>query len=318
MSKSTVIEKDNDNLSASEIAQNAEAVAAADLKELQTWQHYECMARAARSSCRNIIDCRWVRKWKNEEQPDGTIKRYIRSRLTVRGFKDKMADSLDTFAATSTRPSQRMVVSVAAQRGWDLSTADIQKAFLQGMTYKEMAKVTGEPERDVAFALPSSTIGALRRLPGYANFDPTKEVLKCLKPGTGLKDAPQAFSMKLRSVTAACNLTPSLLDSELLMKHSPSGRLLFVMSVHVDDLKFAGEPEVVDSVTRRIQQTFGQLRIIKHTFTNCGVKHTQNPRDHSVTLDQHAYIQTFKPVADPEMMGKHRKHSFPNACAFCT
>ena len=41
----------------------------------------------------------------------------------------------------------------------------------------------------------------LRQLPGYESFNPDTEVLRCLKPGTGLKDAPAAFSRKLASVT---------------------------------------------------------------------------------------------------------------------
>ena len=37
------------------------------------------------------------------------------------------------------------------------------------------------------------------------NFDPQTEVLHCDKPGTGLVDAPRAFSMKLKRVTETEN-----------------------------------------------------------------------------------------------------------------
>ena len=122
-----------------------------------------------------------MRKWKNEEQSDGTVKRYIRARLTVRGFKDKDANNLDTYAATSARPSQRMVCSVAAQMSWTLCTADISKAFLQGVTYDELAKLTGQPKREVAFALPLQSIPALRKVTGFEDFNPKVEVLRCFE-----------------------------------------------------------------------------------------------------------------------------------------
>jgi hypothetical protein len=301
--KQAVIERDTDTLTSTEMRLHAGDIAAADLKELQTWQHYKCMDRVPRHTCSNIIDCKWVRKWKVEEQSDGTTRRYIRSRLTVRGFKDRDADNLDTFAATSTRPSQRIVCSIAAQKKWTLSTADISKAFLQGITYQQLHEQTGQPLRDVAFSLPQATVPALQKLEGYAKFDPRSEVLRLLKPGTGLKDAPQCFSLRLRQVTKACGLKQALLDSELLFRHDQQGNLIFVMSIHVDDLKFAGLPHITAEVVQKVQATFGELRTIERVFTNCGVKHTQSANDHSVIMDQTTYLASLKPIVATELVG---------------
>ena len=234
-----------------------------------------------------------------EEQPDGSTIRYIRARLTVRGFKDRDADKVSTYAGTSTRYSQRLVASIAAIMGWDLATADISKAFLQGVSYDELAQITGEPKRDVCFDLPKMSLPALRSLPGYQDFDPSRETLRCLKPGTGLKDAPQAFSLKLSKVTEACGLKPVSVDPELVAYHR-NGALVFIMSKHVDDLKFAGVPSEVTRIMDKIQEVFGELRIVKHKFTNCGVRHIQDPGTKGVTLDQEDYIAALKPLVDPE------------------
>ena len=75
---------------------------------------------------------------------DGKDVRTIRARLTVRGFKDRDASTLDTYSGTAQRCSQRLVVSKAARRGWDLATAGVEKAFLQGVNYEVLAKITGE------------------------------------------------------------------------------------------------------------------------------------------------------------------------------
>ena len=143
----------------------------------------------------------------------------VRARLTVRGFKDKERNDIDRHAGTSARSSQTLLVSEAVLRGWDICTTDIYKAFLQGVTYEELAKLTGEKQREVNFCLPASNTPLLRNVPGFENFDPAKEVLHCDKPGTGLVDAPLAFSIELGMVTRdKCGLIPSKIDPEFLLQ----------------------------------------------------------------------------------------------------
>ena len=131
-----------------------------------------------------------------------------------------------------------------------LCAADISKAFLQGVTYEELSELTGEPAREVNFYLPGYNVPQLQSIQAFEDFDPKTEVLHCDKPGTGLVDAPRAFSLKLLKVTRdKCKLMPSTVDPELCMRHD-NGVLTCIMSKHVDDLKFAGVPEVVAEVLR--------------------------------------------------------------------
>ena len=139
---------------------------------------------------------------KDAKNSAATAKRIIRSRLTVRGFKDADKGYIDSYAGTSSRGSQKLLVSEAAARGWDICASDISKAFLQGVTYEELAELTGDPIREVNFYLPQYNMSQLRQVEGFENFDPQKEVLHCDKPGTGLVDAPRAFSLKLQKVTS--------------------------------------------------------------------------------------------------------------------
>ena len=94
-------------------------------------------------------------------------------------------------------------MSEAVRRRWPICTADISKAFLQGMTYKEMAELTGEPLRKVIFYLPANNIALLRKVPGFENFDPQNELLHCDRAATGTIDAPRAFSLKLGQITVS-------------------------------------------------------------------------------------------------------------------
>ena len=81
----------------------------------------------ARVGARNILDCRWVGKWKKvKSKTDPTqLVRVIRMRLTLRGFKDVDADSISTYAGTSSRVSQRLIISEAAVRGWGVEALDV-------------------------------------------------------------------------------------------------------------------------------------------------------------------------------------------------
>ena len=84
--------------------------------------------------------------------------------------KDLDTAGLERYAGTSQRYSQRLLVFEAANRKWPIASTDISKAFLQGVTYKELSEMTGEPLRDVCFVLPPSSIAALKQLPGFENF----------------------------------------------------------------------------------------------------------------------------------------------------
>ena len=308
-----VTQRDDDLLTPEEVRLRWREVEAAMLKELRTWAELKCFSRKARHQASNVIDVRWVlkNKW---EQPtvdvstggSGTTEagkpvKSIRARLTVRGFKDTDKGDVDRYAGTSARSSQKVLVSEAVLRGWDICTADISTAFLQGVTYEELARLTGKKQREVNFYLPASNIPLLQKVPGFEDFNPAKEVLHCDKPGTGLVDAPLAFSIKLSMVTRdKCNLIPSKIDPEFCCRHD-KGELVCIMTKHVDDLKIAGRPAVVQQVLAEIQKVFGELKIVWKDFTNCGTRHCQDPVTKEITLDQIEYAQNLRPIAHPEL-----------------
>ena len=138
---------------------------------------------------KGIIDCRWAIKRKHEvaavivadaskQSGASTVpKRVIRCRLTVRGFEDRDAQNLDSYAGTSQRYSQRPVYSEAAHRGWPTCTTDISKASLQGVTYEEQSSLTGEPIREVNFHLPGNCVSIMKQVPGFEDSNEQAEVL---------------------------------------------------------------------------------------------------------------------------------------------
>ena len=69
--RNLVVDTDTDILTKEELAKHKEAVTAAILTELKTWQHYGCFSRKARRAARNTVDVRWVIKWKKVVGDDG-------------------------------------------------------------------------------------------------------------------------------------------------------------------------------------------------------------------------------------------------------
>ena len=80
-----------------------------------------------------------------------------------------------------------------------------------------------------------------------------------------------------------------------------NGELVCLMTIHVDDLKIAGRPDVVKHVLTTLQQEFGELKILWNDFTNCGVHHEQDTKTKEITLNQIAFANNLRPIAHPEL-----------------
>ena len=294
--RQAVIERQDDLLTAAEMKAHATECFEAMYRELKTWQDLNCFERRPRLSAPCIIDTRWVFKWKFVDS-----KRTIRARLTLRGFKEVGANEQSNYSGTATKWSQRLLVSESVQRNWPIASTDISKAFLQGITYKEIAETTGQPERNVAFEVCRRTVPILQQLPGMSDFDPITEILGCVKPGTGTRDAPRSFSMKLRRVTQSFGMKSSLVDPELEYLFE-NGRLSLLVLKHVDDLKMTGKREVIEKFVHHLSQSFGKLQIHWNTFVFTGIQHTQDPNTFEIELDQNAFIASIKPMAQQEVV----------------
>ena len=305
VTKAEVVKRASDILTKEEIIENQEAVNAAIVEEFKVWTKYECFKMVPRRGAENIIDSRFVCKWKVKDPTRPYESRIIRMRMALRGFKEWCADSLDTYAATGSKISQRLLLSeTACHPDWSFLSIDINKAFLQGVTYKELAEATGQAERVVHFTPPPGSAQLLRNLPEFANYDERYHVLKCLRPGTGCKDAPRAFSMKLSKATRApeVGLKPLAADPECEVKHR-NGKLVLILVKHVDDLKIAGEESEVQNLLSALEKIFGPSERNNNNFTCVGIKHTRDP-DGTITLDQDEYISALKPIQHPDLVGR--------------
>ena len=289
-----VIERVNNVLTRQEALQHTEECRTAMVAELMRWHKHSAWYRGPRDKADNILTSKWVLKWKNMGG-----QRKIKGRMVAQGFKDKQTD-VKTYAATSTRWSQRLLVVMATQQGWTLLSADISEAFLRGLTYDELLE-SGEhkTKRSVQLSIPPGTSELLRSLPGMSDFCEQSEVLYLRKPGFGLRDAPRLWSLALQRVLHALGLTACQGDSQLFIKHKDS-RLVLALSIHIDDLKITGIPSEQQILVKALEEKFDAMKIEQDNFEHLGVMHRLHD-DGSRTLSQENYVKELRPIPEAEL-----------------
>ena len=67
-----------------------------------------------------------------------------------------------------------------------------------------------------------------------------------------------------------------------------------IMCIHVDDLKIAAASWLITKIIATLEATFGKLVVQWNTFTNCGIRHIQNPSTYEISMDQVVYINALK------------------------
>ena len=275
-----MIEKAFDILTAKEIRENWTAVEEAYRKEVKSYKDNATYKISKKEMIANICSSKWVVKWKST--PEGRI---IKARLTIRGFEDLQHD-LSTFSSTASRWGQRIICSVAVQRSWPVFTADVATAFLQGLTFTELAKLSGTETRSIAFVPPTGSERYFQEL--ESKYVPGRDVLELLKPAYGLKDAPKAWRTRLVQVLESTGGTALHTDPNLFVWFN-SGILTCILSTHVDDLKGAGIEDQVKRILRVLETAFGKLKVAMRVFEHCGIKHEQSSDNQTIRLHQNHY-----------------------------
>jgi Reverse transcriptase (RNA-dependent DNA polymerase) len=285
-----VIEKDMDALTAKDMVDHWDKVEQAIKKEIKSFQDLDTFEPVDRHTVPNVLSSKWVLRWK---LIDG--QRAVKARLTVRGFQDTAKASLDTYAGTATRWGQRIIVAIAAQQRWKIQTADVTAAFLQGLTFKELAVLNGEEERRVAFVPPAGYEKYFSALPGMGHLDFNRHILLMRKPIYGLCDAPRAWRKRLDQLLKQTGGASLFTDQALYVWKNAAGNMTAVASTHVDDLKLAGEPPTIKIILEALATKFGTLKVQVDSFDHCGVRHIQHANG-DITLDQEAYAKQLRLV----------------------
>jgi Reverse transcriptase (RNA-dependent DNA polymerase) len=159
------------------------------------------------------IGLKWVFKLKKDTQ--GRIIKH-KARLVAKGYVQKhVIDFDEVFALVARLETIRLLISVAAQKGWQVHHMDVKSAFLNG-----------ELEEDVYVLQP----------PGFEMKGEEHKVLKLYKALYGLRQAPRAWNSKLDKSLKALSFERCLLEHAVYTRKE--GNL--IVGVYVDDLIITG------------------------------------------------------------------------------
>ena len=114
-SKRAVIVKEDDLLTKAEIQMNPQKISKALYTELKIWFDHKCFKLQELKYASNVMTSRYVYKWKFVKNDKGEMERTIRLRLVLRGFMGLEALSVETFAGTAKRSSQRLLARQRAR-----------------------------------------------------------------------------------------------------------------------------------------------------------------------------------------------------------
>jgi hypothetical protein len=119
------------------IWEQVERADAAEVSQFVETKAFRKLHRRSLDADTVVVDAVWVRKWKR--MPDGSRK--VKSRLCARGCFDTQRDMLATRSTTATRLSQRLLISLSVNEGFDNESWDISGAFLKGLDFRRVQEL---------------------------------------------------------------------------------------------------------------------------------------------------------------------------------
>lgn len=179
------------------------------IEKNQTWELVE------RPEHRKVIGVKWV--FRTKQNADGSINKY-KARLVVKGYAQIFGvDFFDTFAPVARQDTIRMLLAIAAQKGWKICQLDVKSAFLNGFLEEEI--YVEQPE-------------------GFVVKGHEDKVYLLKKALYGLKQAPRAWYSRIDEYLSKLGFVKSLSESTLYIKGDHAN--FIVISLYVDDLLVTG------------------------------------------------------------------------------
>jgi hypothetical protein len=176
-------------------------------KELQQLLSTKTFYFVNRSKARKRpITSRWVLKEKKNSEGETTK---FKARLVARGFQQVPGvDFTETFAATATPPTWRVILALAAIEDLEIEQIDFIGAFLNsGLDVEVYIEI---PEGLYEFSLSSNAAVTLLKQHGW---DPAENQVILLKQSLyGLKQSPHLWQQKVASLLKSLNFQPLASD----------------------------------------------------------------------------------------------------------
>ncbi|KAI4297629.1 hypothetical protein L6164_037513 [Bauhinia variegata] len=160
------------------------------IEKNQTWE------LVSRPHDRNVIGLKWV--FRTKFNPDGSINKH-KARLVVKGYSQIFGiDYSDTFAPVARHDTIRLLLTIVAQKGWQVFHMDVKSAFLNGFLQEEI--YVEQPE-------------------GFVIKGQEDKVYLLKKALYGLKQAPRVWYNRINDNLLHLGFHKSLSEATLYVKH---------------------------------------------------------------------------------------------------
>jgi len=210
----------------------------------------------------NVIDARWVYKWKADET--GKIVK-AKARLVAKGFKQKHGvDYLETFSPTANAASIRLIVALACKYDLELLHFDIE--------------LQSELDHEVFMKLP----------PGCGSM--SGKVVRLGKSLYGLRQASRTFNKRLVQDLKTIGFEQCLTDP-CVLRFMMGDEVIGMIVIHVDDILYAG----LKRLAEYLLQELGNLLPTKNLgevnfFLGCAFRRDREAG--TIEISQESYIRS--------------------------
>ena len=254
--------------------QNTEIYLTADFfkdakqKELQNWKDNKVYKEIDRDKAQSkILETTWVCNVK-DNQP--------KARLVVRGYQEDTSE-ISKESPTCNKESVRILMLIVSTKEWKLHALDIKSAFLQGATFVRKVYITPPIEAEIS-------------------LEKVWQLLRCVY---GLADASLNWYNTLKALFLDLGGTIGIDPGVFFWSHD--GQLIGVLSIHVDDIMYAGTMEFLKNVMDQVKSSFHIRLQETECFKFLGINITQNNK--SIKIDQNTFVDNLE-ITPLELNGR--------------
>ena len=223
-------------------------------KELEKLQHFDTYD-IIEDEGQEYITTLWVITMKGEE---------VRARLTAKGFQE--IHDVPKESPTMHKHTLRIILAIAATRGWQISASDVKSAFLQGNELDRIVLVKPPKEAEL-----------------------TKKLWRLKKCLYGLKDASKKWYEKVKNRLEKLGFKKSAYDSGFFYFLNEKGELEGVIGLHVDDFIHCGTEFFNREILPKVLEVFQMGKSESESFMYTGFMLKQTKE--GITLDQEKYVE---------------------------
>lgn len=164
---------------------------------------------------------------------DGSIGKY-KVRFVARGFSQKEGiDYEETFAHIARYTSLRVVLAIAASKGWEVHHMDVKTTFLNGKIIEEIY---------------------LEQPKGFETHNPKVFVCRLKKALYGLKQVPWAWYETIDKYLTSLGFSKNEADPNLYYKRDKDDIVILIL--YVDDLLITGDDHLIDQCKKDLIREF--------------------------------------------------------------